>query len=57
VWKRFPGLWEIRVMQANRSAQNFWAGAIESLVGEAILPVHFEKGGVSWSLFSFNSGS
>jgi predicted acetyltransferase len=56
VWKRFPGVWEVRVMQANISAQHFWAGAIESFVGETILPVHFEKGGVSWSLFSFKCG-
>jgi len=57
VWKLFPGRWQIRVMQANISAQNFWAGAIESFVGVPILPVHFEKGGVSWSRFSFNCGS
>ncbi len=31
VWKRFPGVWEVRVMQANISAQHFWAGAIEAL--------------------------
>jgi predicted acetyltransferase len=57
VWRRFPGPWEIRVMQANISAQHFWAGTIESFVGEPIRPVHFEKDGVSWTAFSFNCGS
>lgn len=57
VWKRFPGLWEVRVMQKNTSAHHFWAGAIEGFVGEAVRPVDFEKGGVSWTFFSFNCGS
>ena len=25
VWRRFPGLWEVRVMEANVSAHYFWA--------------------------------
>jgi predicted acetyltransferase len=57
VWRQFPGVWQIRVMQANVSAMDFWARAIESFVGKAILPVHFEKGAVSWTIFSFNCGS
>jgi predicted acetyltransferase len=55
VWKRFPGRWEVRVMQANVSAQHFWAGAISTFTGEVIHPVHFEKAGVWWTVFSFES--
>jgi predicted acetyltransferase len=55
VWRRFPGPWEVRVMQSNLSAQAFWAAAISAFVGETNLPTRFEKGGDSWSVFSFDS--
>jgi predicted acetyltransferase len=55
VWRRFPGAWEVRVMHANIPAQRFWAEAISMFMGEAIQPVHIEKGGKSWCVFSFES--
>jgi predicted acetyltransferase len=55
VWRRFPGLWEVRVMQANVSACDFWARAISIFVGKAVRPVRVDKGGKSWRLFSFES--
>jgi predicted acetyltransferase len=55
VWRRFPGPWEVRVMQSNMSAYHFWARAILKLTGKAIHPVRFEKGGERWTLFSFQS--
>jgi predicted acetyltransferase len=55
IWKRFPGTWEVRVMQANISALDFWRHAISMFVGETVRPVSVEKGGESWSLFSFES--
>ena len=55
VWRRFPGLWEIRVMQANVSAQHFWAGAISIFMGEVIHAVQIEHADEYWSLFSFES--
>jgi predicted acetyltransferase len=55
VWRRFPGLWEVRVMQSNTAAQDFWARAISNFVGEAIHPVRVEKGSKDWILFSFES--
>jgi predicted acetyltransferase len=55
VWRRFPGRWEVRVMEANHAAQHFWARAIARFTGEAIQPVRFEKDGTSWHLFSFES--
>jgi predicted acetyltransferase len=55
LWKRFPGLWEIRVMQSNVPACHFWARAISMFTGEAVHPASFEKGGEHWKLFSFES--
>jgi predicted acetyltransferase len=55
VWRRFPGQWEVRVMQRNTLARRFWAGAISTFVGEAIQPVRLEKDGEAWDLFSFQS--
>jgi predicted acetyltransferase len=55
VWRRFPGLWEVRVMQANVSAQRFWAEAISTFAGTAIQPVRIEKGSECWNLYSFES--
>ena len=55
VWRRFPGLWEVRVMQSNVPARDFWAHAISVLTGETIHPVRVEKDGKGWTLFSFES--
>ncbi len=51
VWRRFPGPWEVRVIEANVSAQHFWARAISTFVGEEICPVRIEKEGEFWMLF------
>jgi predicted acetyltransferase len=55
VWKRLPGQWEVRVIEANVAAQVFWARAISTFTGQASQPVQIEKAGHRWSLFSFNS--
>jgi len=55
VWSQFPGKWEVRVMEANRSAQPFWEQAIALFVGRKIAPVTIEKDGVRWRVFSFVS--
>lgn len=55
VWSRFPGRWEVRVMESNPSAREFWERAINSFTGEASFPVRVEKDGGSWHLFSFAS--
>jgi len=57
VWKRFPGLWEVRVMEANVSARRFWAGAVATFVGRDVAPVRVERNGKSWEVFSFQSDS
>ena len=55
LWKRFPGAWEVRVMESNLSALPFWARAISMFAGELIHPVRVEKNGERWKLFSFES--
>jgi predicted acetyltransferase len=55
VWRRFPGPWEVRVMQSNTGAQRFWSKAIAAFVGQPVSPVHVEKGGINWAVFSFES--
>jgi predicted acetyltransferase len=55
VWRQFPGAWEIRVMQSNISAYQFWARAISTFTGEVTPPVCVEKDGECWTLFSFES--
>jgi len=55
VWERFPGRWEVRVMESNRSALKFWQRAITGFLGTAINPVHLEKDGQQWHIFQFES--
>ncbi len=55
VWTRFPGRWEVRVMESNVSARLFWAEAIAAFRGSAVQPVSIERNGVNWWLFSFES--
>ncbi len=55
VWRRFPGPWEVRVLEANIPAQKFWAGAISKFTGQAIRAARIEKAGAFWTHFSFES--
>lgn len=55
IWSRFPGRWEVRVMESNHTADRFWERAIEEFAGEPIPSTRVEKGGKFWRLFSFNS--
>jgi len=53
LWRQLPGLWEVRVMQANVSAQYFWARAIYAFTGMTIEPERVEIDGELWKVFSF----
>ncbi len=53
LWKRFPGWWEVRVMERNRTAMNFWERAIAAFHGEAVQPARIEKDGEGWYVFAF----
>ena len=55
VWRRFPGVWEVRVMQKNDAALRFWAETISLFTGEESDGVAIEHGGDAWVLFSFES--
>jgi predicted acetyltransferase len=55
VWGKFPGAWEVRVMQANFAALNFWSRTISEFTGENIDAVRFEKEGEIWVVFSFET--
>jgi predicted acetyltransferase len=53
VWRRFPGTWEVRVMEANVSARRFWERAIAAFTGQAAQAVRVEKAEEGWDIFSF----
>jgi predicted acetyltransferase len=55
VWRRFPGSWEVRVMESNHAAQQFCARAISMFVGKAVKAVRAEKDGGAWNVFAFQS--
>ena len=55
VWRRFPGPWEVRVMEENAPAQRFWAAAVVKFRGESASPVPVEKDGRWWQVFTFES--
>jgi predicted acetyltransferase len=55
VWRKFPGQWEVRVMQRNDPAGKFWRNAISVFAGDTATCSHFEKNGERWQLFSFMS--
>ena len=54
LWRRFPGRWEVRVMQSNRTGYGFWERAIATWNnGVAVLPARLEKDGKCWYVFAF----
>ena len=56
VWRRFPGPWEVRVMESNGTALKFWERAIAAFNGgEAIPPASIEQTGRRWHVFEFES--
>jgi predicted acetyltransferase len=55
VWNKFPGRWEVRVIDRNQKAKDFWGRAISEYIGKAIDPIGFDKDGEGWHAFSFES--
>lgn len=55
VWMRFPGRWQVRVMESNQAALKFWKGAIAEFAGETMASARVEKNGAVWHIFSFRS--
>ena len=55
IWTRYPGRWEVRVMDVNKTACRFWTRAIEAVVGQVISPVRVEIDNRIWFVFAFDS--
>jgi len=57
VWKKFPGKWEVRVIDRNQKAKEFWERAIGGFLSKTIDSTPFKKNGEGWHVFSFESKS
>jgi predicted acetyltransferase len=55
LWMRFPGRWQVRVMESNTAACNFWQRALTKFTGDSFDLVRVNKDGKYWRLFSFVS--
>jgi predicted acetyltransferase len=55
IWRQFTGAWEIRVMESNQAALQFWARTIDKFAGDTVRSVRVEKDDRRWHLFSFES--
>jgi predicted acetyltransferase len=55
VWRMFPGKWEVRVMERNIQAREFWSRAVNEFTGEQVRAPIVETGGKRWHVFSFQS--
>lgn len=55
VWRRFPGRWQVRVMEANLPGQHFWQRAITQFTGDAVESARLERAGEYWRFFTFES--
>ena len=55
LWRRFPGAWQVRVMQSNIAALAFWARTISAFINMPTFPSLIERDGIIWNLFSFES--
>lgn len=53
LWRRFPGRWEVRVIDRNRKAKEFWQRAVEEFLGDAVEPTLFAGDGRGWHVYSF----
>lgn len=55
IWRRFPGAWEVRVMEGNEPARAFWAATVEAFAGPDTQDAAVELEGKRWRVFSFVS--
>jgi predicted acetyltransferase len=52
---RFPGTWQVRVMESNEPACAFWYRAVCAFAGEAMSVNRTSTNGREWNVYSFNS--
>lgn len=55
VWRRVPGRWEVRVMEANRDALPFWLRTTAAFCGGRVSSTVVEKKGRRWTVLSFEA--
>lgn len=55
VWRQFPGLWQVRVMESNAPVLGFWINAITTFMGKPIRSARVQVDGQVWHVFSFES--
>ena len=55
IWQRFPGAWEIRVIESNQPARAFWRSAVERFAGAGVQEDYVTLDGKQWNVFSFAS--
>ncbi len=55
IWSMFRGRWEVRVMNRNVAARQFWERAITEFTGATPRAFSVEAQGKSWDVFSFLS--
>ncbi len=55
IWRRFPGAWEVRVLESNEPAQAFWAATIRAFTGSRVEETIAEQQEKRWQVFSFAS--
>jgi predicted acetyltransferase len=55
VWRRFPGPWEVRVMETNVAARSFWQRVISGFILQEVLPRRITFRDECRWLFAFES--
>ena len=55
VWNQFAGFWEVRVLESNNPALQFWGKAITAYTGTVLRSVRVEKAGKHWRVFMLES--
>ncbi len=55
LWRRFPGDWQVRVLESNAAALQFWSRAVSTFLKHPIEPVRVHKDGQRWQYFPFRS--
>ncbi|HEY3624626.1 MAG TPA: GNAT family N-acetyltransferase [Terracidiphilus sp.] len=55
VFARFPGRWQVRVMQSNLPACVFWSRTVRAFAGDAVILNRETAHGKDWNMLSFHS--
>jgi len=53
IWRRYPGRWQVRVMESNYTGYRFWERTIADFAADNVRAARFEKGGQLWHLLTF----